>query len=75
MSGTRTGFKIIPQIFNSIPIHQHELDLQTFKASIIQHYDTWVNNLVLESKKKNPLSPMPEVYLCYHISHNDKVYA
>lgn len=65
MPGTRIEFKIVPQRFNSTLIYQHELDLRTFKVSIIQHYDTWVNNLFLK-KKKNSLSPISEVCAITH---------
>lgn len=69
MPGTRIGFKIIPQIFNSIPIHQHELDLQTFKASILQPYDTWSITYFF-IKKKKILFPLCQRFIYaikYHI--------
>lgn len=59
MPGTRTEVKVLSQRLDSIPIHQHQLDLQTLKAGVTQHYDTWVNNLVLFFKKL--FSPISEV--------------
>lgn len=71
--GTRTEFKIIPQRLNFIPIHQHELDLQTLRQlslNIMTHRSV----IYFFKKKKISFSPFIRG-VGYPISHNYKVYA
>lgn len=72
--GTRTEFKIIPQRLNFIPIHQHELDLQTLRQlslNIMTHRSVIY---FFKKEKKNSSSPFIRG-IGYPISHNYKVYA